>query len=68
VDDVEFAKLLWEQTGLKEVCQKESGEEGKLRSTRKGWTPIGLNSNIRLYRYEPGAFFDSKFAFPMKIQ
>lgn len=51
VDDLDFAKRLWERTGLREVC-------AGLQSKRKGGaSAVGLNSNIRIYRYREGAYF-----------
>lgn len=52
--DEGFAKTLWEQSGLKEVIERE-GEDGK---TMWGGEVVGLNPNIRIYRYQKGQFFD----------
>lgn len=52
--DERFAKTLWEQSGLKEVIERE-GENGK---TMWGGEVVGLNPNIRIYRYQKGQFFD----------
>lgn len=51
--DEEFSRRLWEESGLREIC------EGALvkGSTKK---PVGLNPNIRLYRYFPSALFGRK--------
>ncbi|KAM0756161.1 hypothetical protein T439DRAFT_320855 [Meredithblackwellia eburnea MCA 4105] len=58
VQDQAFAQRLWEDSGLREICQRElesivKGPKGK-PSSRK---PVGLNSNIRIYRYGEGAYF-----------
>ncbi|KAH8697084.1 hypothetical protein BGW36DRAFT_377908 [Talaromyces proteolyticus] len=67
VDDAGFAELLWSGTALKEVVNELRGineeedlneEEIQDRHARTwGGTPLGLNSNIRIYRYTPGQFF-----------
>lgn len=54
VDDRAFAEVLWQETGLRELCQGEGGLEGAGREKKK---PLGLNSNIRLYRYTRSAYF-----------
>ena len=54
VDDVEFARALWEDSGLRELA-----EEGLDSSTKR--RPCGLNPNIRLYRYTPGAYFGREY-------
>ncbi|KAI0162098.1 hypothetical protein GGR57DRAFT_453121 [Xylariaceae sp. FL1272] len=55
VDDPQFAQRLWLQTGLKEAVLQES--------VRNLWggEVIGLNPNIRIYRYSPGQFFDCHY-------
>ncbi|KAL8283700.1 hypothetical protein RQP46_005495 [Phenoliferia psychrophenolica] len=50
IDDPAFAKALWEDSGLKELA-----EEGLASPTKR--RPVGLNPNIRLYRYTAGAYF-----------
>ncbi|GAA5823244.1 hypothetical protein JCM5353_005132 [Sporobolomyces roseus] len=52
IQDSNFARELWERSGLKDVCQRDRGLEGK-----NGRKPVGLNANIRCYRYEKGSFF-----------
>jgi hypothetical protein len=62
VDDAAFAERLWRETGLKDMVEntviegRELGEEEK----RELWggEVLGLNSNIRIYRYTKGQFFD----------
>ncbi|BGO92968.1 hypothetical protein NBRC10512_004189 [Rhodotorula toruloides] len=49
VQDPEFAKRLWEDTGLREACRALEGRNGRKAA--------GLNPNIRVYRYGEGDFF-----------
>lgn len=51
VQDETFAKRLWEDSGLKELC------ENALESSYKGKKAVGLNPNIRLYSYKEGSYF-----------
>lgn len=52
IDDSAFAELLWSSTALKSlVTEADSGELW-------GGEVIGLNPNIRIYRYSKGQFFD----------
>lgn len=55
IDDPKFAQFLWEQTALKRLV--EGYEE---QSTWRGEV-LGLNPNIRVYRYKPGQFFDQHY-------
>ncbi|EXM09127.1 hypothetical protein NOF04DRAFT_1069491 [Fusarium oxysporum II5] len=55
VDSYDFATRLWEQTGLKEVLLDGDVNE------RWGGEPVGLNPNIRVYRYSKGQFFDCHY-------
>jgi hypothetical protein len=55
IDDPKFAQQLWEQTPLKHLV--ESYEQ---QSVWRGEV-IGLNPNIRVYRYRPGQFFDQHY-------
>ncbi|SGY33650.1 BQ5605_C002g01520 [Microbotryum silenes-dioicae] len=50
-DDPDLAHNLWTRTGLKEICQKE------IASSRPAYIPMGLSSNIRVYKYGPDAEF-----------
>lgn len=59
VQDPAFAEALWTRTGLRELC-----EGGRLESRTKGKEAVGLNPNIRLYRYDTGAFFGRTFLSP----
>ncbi|KAG6038815.1 hypothetical protein E4U41_003621 [Claviceps citrina] len=50
VSDAAFAARLWERTGLKEAL---------LGGAETG--PVGLNPNIRVYRYSKGQYFDCHY-------
>jgi len=52
IDDAVFAERLWSETGLSEVVG--SVEDVNLW----GGEVLGLNPNIRIYRYSKGQFFD----------
>lgn len=59
VDDAAFAERLWSQTALKELVTGESaGNTGEERKLLWGGEAVGLNPNIRVYRYTKGQFFD----------
>ncbi|KAL1915669.1 uncharacterized protein VTP21DRAFT_6428 [Calcarisporiella thermophila] len=55
--DPEFAEQLWRNTGLAGVCETQSNEVWDAKSRR----PVGLNSNIRIYRYRPGQRFGAHY-------
>lgn len=55
IEDPAFAQRLWSETALKDLV--ESYED---RSVWGGQV-LGLNSNIRIYRYSPGQFFDQHY-------
>jgi hypothetical protein len=66
IEDAGFAELLWRSTALRELVNERRGldmdldqEEEDSQASRRVWggTPLGLNSNIRIYRYTPGQFF-----------
>ncbi|KAJ4485499.1 hypothetical protein J3R30DRAFT_1365145 [Lentinula aciculospora] len=67
IQDASFAKRLWEETGLKDVVignvQSEDGlqlnEETRIQLW--GGEVVGLNPNIRIYRYSKGQFFDQHY-------
>jgi hypothetical protein len=62
VDDTTFANRLWEGSGLKYLVEKNEDEttfDGKV---------LGLNPNIRVYRYRPGQFFDRHYDESNKLQ
>ena len=62
IDDPAFAERLWSSTALKELVAnpvvdgEALDEAGKKRLW--GGEVLGLNSNIRIYRYSKGQFFD----------
>ncbi|KAK3938428.1 putative prolyl 4-hydroxylase 4 [Diplogelasinospora grovesii] len=56
IDDASFARRLWTETGLGEVVLLD-GENSHLW----GGEVIGLNPNIRVYRYTQGQFFDCHY-------
>ncbi|KAI1772729.1 hypothetical protein F4818DRAFT_137891 [Hypoxylon cercidicola] len=55
VDDHRFSQRLWLETGLKDALLEES--------TRNLWggDVVGLNPNIRVYRYSKGQYFDCHY-------
>lgn len=62
IDDPIFARTIWE-TGLKQTLS-EAGIDDKAYDSEKrqqllGGEVLGLNSNIRVYRYRAGQFFAS---------
>ena len=62
VDDPQFAHQLWECTALKALVENPiiDGKELSEQEKRELWggDVLGLNSNIRIYRYSKGQFFD----------
>lgn len=66
IDDPAFAEMLWSDTGLKELvfgAIGPSNEAANVPTPYKadniwGGQPVGLNPNIRIYRYRQGQFFD----------
>jgi hypothetical protein len=62
VEDPAFAEKLWSSTALKQMIQSpvvEGRELGAAEAQRLwGGEVLGLNSNIRVYRYTRGQFFD----------
>jgi hypothetical protein len=61
MDEV-FAKTLWEQSGLKEIVEREEDQVGLW-----GGEVVGLNPNIRIYRYMKGQYFDKHCLYPCII-
>lgn len=55
VTDAGFANILWQETALKQLILNY-----KNQALWKG-DVLGLNSNIRVYRYKPGQFFDQHY-------
>jgi hypothetical protein len=63
IDDAAFAERLWNETALKSLVTgtAEEGALGLTEAQRKelwGGEVVGLNPNIRIYRYSKGQFFD----------
>lgn len=68
IDDPAFAELLWSSTGLKDLVQnpeqlpEDDVAPGKASEEKIkqfwGGEVLGLNPNIRIYRYTKGQFFD----------
>ena len=56
IDDAEFAQRLWQDTALKELV---SGVDRPHELW--GGEVLGLNPNIRVYRYSKGQFFDKHY-------
>jgi len=65
IDDPAFSKSLWEDTALKELVN-QAFVDGALLSTDEklqlwGGELLGLNPNIRIYRYSKGQLFDQHY-------
>ncbi len=62
VEDPAFAGGLWGNTALKDIVENPVIDGKSLDETAKrklwGGEVLGLNSNIRVYRYSKGQFFD----------
>ena len=71
IEDASFAKELWERTGLAElVCGPKEGngyqetgvqtrdQMAKDEEVQWGGEVVGLNPNIRIYKYGKGQYFD----------
>src|SRR5947207_4471831 len=54
VEDASFAKLLWEKTALQELVSQD-------RTDRWDEEVLGLNPNVRVYRYRPGHCFNKHY-------
>ncbi|KAJ9486432.1 hypothetical protein VN97_g6898 [Penicillium thymicola] len=76
IDDARFAEMLWSTTALKELVttrfeEDESGydqnaeedDNALAERARQLWggEPLGLNPNIRIYRYSAGQFFGQHY-------
>lgn len=68
IEDKRFAEMLWGSTALRELVmgleedEVEEGDgegKGQKRTMKEIWggEPLGLNPNIRIYRYSRGQFF-----------
>jgi hypothetical protein len=63
IDDPVFAERLWSETALKNLVTGAVEEDGLRMSDAQrkelwGGEVLGLNPNIRIYRYSKGQFFD----------
>ncbi|OAL02319.1 hypothetical protein IQ06DRAFT_293006 [Phaeosphaeriaceae sp. SRC1lsM3a] len=54
IDDPAFAERLWSQTSLRSIVEAQPKELW-------GGDVVGLNPNIRIYRYSKGQFFDQHY-------
>ncbi|KAJ4991603.1 hypothetical protein SVAN01_02984 [Stagonosporopsis vannaccii] len=66
IDDPAFAERLWSGTSLKNLVTGAAAGEGlnlteDQRKALWGGEVIGLNPNIRIYRYSKGQFFDQHY-------
>ncbi|KAF2846540.1 hypothetical protein T440DRAFT_227781 [Plenodomus tracheiphilus IPT5] len=66
VDDPVFAERLWSETALRTLITGRVGDGGldltePQRRDLWGGEVIGLNPNIRVYRYSKGQFFDQHY-------
>ncbi|KAJ9285600.1 hypothetical protein DTO021C3_6854 [Paecilomyces variotii] len=59
IDDARFAEMLWSSTALKDLVEGSLDSDATQAMLRQTWggNPLGLNPNIRIYRYSPGQFF-----------
>ena len=62
VDDATFAKILWEQSGLRTLVESYAD------AATFGGKVLGLNPNIRVYRYRAGQFFDKHYDESNRLQ
>ncbi|KAI9742104.1 MAG: hypothetical protein M1834_000494 [Cirrosporium novae-zelandiae] len=60
IEDAAFAERLWSDTSLKELVTG-AGAEGEDKNLLWGGEVLGLNPNIRIYRYSDGQFFAQHF-------
>jgi len=61
IDDPAFAEALWRSTGLKElILDAAQLPDAPSDGVKQFWggEVVGLNPNIRIYRYRRGQFFD----------
>ncbi|EFQ97591.1 hypothetical protein MGYG_00630 [Nannizzia gypsea CBS 118893] len=62
VEDASFAELLWSGTGLKElICSTSSAGQSEDEKVDWDGEVLGLNPNIRVYRYTKGQFFGQHY-------
>lgn len=62
VEDADFAARLWSETALRNIVSSPTLEGRQMTADEAkvlwGGEVLGLNSNIRIYRYTNGQFFD----------
>lgn len=63
IEDSLFAEQLWGGTGLKYLITTDEGSQLGPEERMKLWggEVVGLNQNIRIYRYSVGQFFDQHY-------
>lgn len=66
IDDPVFAQKLWTETGLQSLITgiaEDCGLELTVAQRKELWggDVVGLNPNIRIYRYSKGQFFDQHY-------
>ncbi|PPJ55153.1 hypothetical protein CBER1_05412 [Cercospora berteroae] len=61
INDPVFAEQLWSGTALKELVKNYAVDEDQQGDEFWGGEVIGLNPNIRIYRYSKGQFFDQHY-------
>ncbi|KAK3068411.1 hypothetical protein LTR53_014032 [Teratosphaeriaceae sp. CCFEE 6253] len=65
IDDPNFAEQLWNGTALKDLVEHPviDGTALNAEEARALWggDVLGLNSNVRVYRYREGQFFDQHY-------
>ncbi|OAX80263.1 hypothetical protein ACJ72_05404 [Emergomyces africanus] len=59
VHDPAFAERLWSSTALKQLVSEEGVDDASAELW--GGEVLGLNPNIRIYRYQPGQLFDKHY-------
>lgn len=67
IDDADFARRLWEETSLKSLVMEGDVDGEQLTDGERrgmwGGDVLGLNPNMRIYRYSEGQFFDQHCKF-----
>lgn len=64
IQDASFANMLWERSALQSLVRRSENENEQ----SFGGQVLGLNPNIRVYRYRPGQFFDQHYDESNKLQ
>lgn len=66
IEDADFAARLWNDTALRDLVMSHGTDDAEFLPPHCGGNPpslwgsevLGLNANIRIYRYSKGQFFD----------